>query len=214
MTVSALRTTSASLCALLLAAVACRPPTPPKADESHAMREVVTRYEAASNDGNAEALAALYADDALVMPPDGGSISGHTAILDFWKDGIEPGISFEVQESHADGGTGFVAGRFLMEATETAPADSGKYVLCLRRQEDGAWRVVADIWNSTPSADETDEGDDDPRTKVTHASYHLTTMDHRPTNSRTVLTHPTTLQRVNTAFRHSSPVSSRRSSRH
>ena len=76
-----------------------------------AMREVVTRYEAASNDGNAEALAALYADDALVMPPDGGSISGHTAILDFWKDGIEPGISFEVQESHADGGTGFVAGR-------------------------------------------------------------------------------------------------------
>jgi ketosteroid isomerase-like protein len=213
MTVSSLRTSSALPCALLLLAAACRPSNAPAGDETRAMREVVTRYEKASNDGDAAALSALYADDALILPPDGGPVMGRDSILAFWKDGIEPGISFEVLDSRTGAGNGYVAGRFLMEATETAPADSGKYVLCLRRQADGAWRVVADIWNATPSPDEMDEGDDDPRTKVA-AAYHLMTMDHRAMKRRTVLPHPTTLQRVNTAFRKSSRLSSRRSSRH
>jgi hypothetical protein len=58
-----------------------------------------------------------------------------------------------------------------MEANATAPADSGKYVLCLRRQRDGAWRVVADMWNATPSTDDLDTDDGgDPRTSVTSAA--------------------------------------------
>jgi uncharacterized protein (TIGR02246 family) len=214
MTVSTRRAAPALPCILLLLA-ACQAPPGLPANTARAMREVVTRYETASNDGDAEALSALYADDAVVMPPDGGVVSGHDAILAFWKDGIEPGISFQVVESHTEGSTGYVAGRFLMEATETAPADSGKYVLCLRRQQDGAWRVTADIWNATPSADETDDEENaDPRTHVTSAGYHLITMDHRATKSRRVEPQPTTLQRVKTALRNSSRVSSRRSSRH
>ncbi|HEX5817725.1 MAG TPA: hypothetical protein VFY20_02535, partial [Gemmatimonadales bacterium] len=56
------------------------------------------------------------------------------------------------------------------------PADSGKYVLCLRRQRDGAWRVVADMWNATPSSDDLDTDDGgDPRTSVTRAAARRTT---------------------------------------
>jgi ketosteroid isomerase-like protein len=179
------------------------------------MQEVVTRYENASNEGNADALVALYADDALVLPPDGGVVAGHAAILDFWRQGIEPGVSFEVMHSAVEAGTGYVAGRFLVEATDTAPADSGKFVLCLRRQPDGAWRVVTDIWNSTPSPDEADDEENvDPRTHVTSAAYHLMTMDHSATKRSTVEPQPTTLHRVKTALRNSSRVSSRRSIRH
>ncbi|MCU0257302.1 MAG: SgcJ/EcaC family oxidoreductase [Vicinamibacterales bacterium] len=159
MTVSARPSTAALPCTLLLLLAACgRVPAPPGGDEQ-AVRDVVARYEAASNEGDAVALAALYADDALLLPPDGDIVAGRDAILAFWQDGIESGIAFEVVAS------------FLMEANATAPADSGKYVLCLRRQRDGAWRVVADMWNATPSTDDLDTDDGgDPRTSVTSAA--------------------------------------------
>ena len=215
MTVSFRRVAPALPCALVLLAAACRPAPAAPAADARAMREAVTRYESASNDGDADALSALYADDALLLPPDGAVVAGRDSILAFWKDGIEPGISFEVVDSKTEGGTGFVAGRFLVEATDSAPADSGKYVLCLRRQPDGAWRVVADIWNSTPSADELDDQENlDPRTHVTRADYRLRTMLHMATKSSAVESQPTTLQRVNTALRNSSRSSPRRSSRH
>jgi uncharacterized protein (TIGR02246 family) len=171
MTVSARPSTAALPCTLLLLLAACgRVPAPPGGDEQ-AVRDVVARYEAASNEGDAVALAALYADDALLLPPDGDIVAGRDAILAFWQDGIESGIAFEVVESSASDGSGYVVGRFLMEANATAPADSGKYVLCLRRQRDGAWRVVADMWNATPSTDDLDTDDGgDPRTSVTSAA--------------------------------------------
>jgi uncharacterized protein (TIGR02246 family) len=171
MTVSAPWTTAALPGALLLLLAACGPAPALPGGEEQAVRDVVARYEAASNEGDAVALAALYADDALLLPPDGGIVAGHDAILAFWQDGIEPGISFEVVESSARHGNGYVVGRFMMEANATAPADSGKYVLCLRRQQDGAWRVVADMWNATPSSDDADTDDGgDPRTSVTSAA--------------------------------------------
>jgi hypothetical protein len=60
-----------------------------------------------------------------------------------------------------------VVGRFHLAPTDEAPADSGKYVLGLRR-EGRAWLVEADIWNATPSDEEQQgEGEDsDPRTRV------------------------------------------------
>jgi uncharacterized protein (TIGR02246 family) len=214
MTVFAPRAIPAHVFALLLLAVACRPAPAPTGGEDRALRDVVARYEAASNEGDAVALAALYADDALLLPPDGGIVAGHDAILAFWQDGIESGVSFEVVESSASADNGYVVGRFMMEANATAPADSGKYVLCLERQPDGAWRVVADIWNATPSGDESDaEENADPRTKVTRAAYHLMTMDHIATKRSTVLPQPTTLHRVNTALRTASREGSRRSMR-
>ena len=215
MTASARRTAPAIACALLLLAAACGAVPVPSGDDEQAVRDLVARYQAASNEGDAVALAALYADDALLLPPDDGIVAGRDAILAFWQDGIESGISFEVVESSATGGSAYVVGRFLMEASASAPADSGKYVLCLRRQPDGAWRVVADMWNATPSGDEEDsEENADPRTKVTRAAYHLMIMDQSATKSSRVLPQPTTLHRVNTAFRNASREAPRRSMRH
>ena len=205
---------SPALAAVVLLLAACQHVPARPGGEEAAVHDVVARYESASNAGDAVALAALYADDALLLPPDGGIVSGHDAILAFWQDGIESGISFEVVESSVDAGNGYVVGRFLMEASASAPADSGKYILCLKRGRDGAWRVVADMWNATPSPDELDDEENtDPRTKVTGVAYHFTTMDHMATKSRSVLPHPTTLHRVKTALRSSSRESSRRSSR-
>jgi len=171
MTASALRASTAVAGALLLVAGACRPAPTPADSEEAAVREVVARYEAASNEGDAATLASLYADDALLLPPDGGIVSGHDAILAFWQDGIESGISLEVVASEARAGSGYVVGRFQLAPSASAPADSGKYVLCFQRQRDGAWRVVADMWNATPSSDDLEAEDGgDPRTSVSRAA--------------------------------------------
>jgi ketosteroid isomerase-like protein len=57
-----------------------------------------------------------------------------------------------------DGDLGYLVGRYNLPPTEEEPADSGKYVMCLKRQLDGSWKLTADIWNSSgDSADDAEE---------------------------------------------------------
>ncbi|HEX5634053.1 MAG TPA: SgcJ/EcaC family oxidoreductase [Gemmatimonadales bacterium] len=167
MTAYARRAAAALAPALLLLAGCSGRFGQPADDAERAMAETLAAYEEASNSGDPGALSALYTDDALLLPPDGGVVSGREAIREFWTGGMETGLSFEVVRTSAGPEGGFIAGRFHLAATDASPADSGKYVLCLRRGGDGRWRVTADIWNSTPSEDEQQEGGDhDPRTSV------------------------------------------------
>jgi ketosteroid isomerase-like protein len=52
------------------------------------------------------------------------------------------------------GDVGYLIGRYNLPATPKEEADSGKYVMCLKRQRDGAWKLTADIWNSSTNGDE------------------------------------------------------------
>jgi len=157
---------STALAALLLVA-ACRAPAPAGArPDTEGLEQVVARYEAATNAQDIESLAALYAPDAVLLPPDGGLVEGQAAIRAFWADGMEPGLSFEVVRVFATADRGVVVGRFHLAPTDEAPADSGKYMLGLRR-EAGRWLVEADIWNATPSDEEQQQEEHaDPRTRV------------------------------------------------
>lgn len=167
MTASSSRALRPGAFAALLLVAACRPTAPSgvRADTA-GLEDVVARYEAATNAQDVESLAALYAPDAVLLPPDGGLVEGQDAIRAFWADGMEPGLSFEVVRVFATGDRGVVVGRFHLAPTDEAPADSGKYVLGLRR-EAGRWLVEADIWNATPSDEEQQEEEHaDPRTRV------------------------------------------------
>ena len=42
------------------------------------------------------------------------------------------------------------------------PADSGKYVMCLKRQRDGSWKLTADIWNQSGDDEEDDDASPSP----------------------------------------------------
>ena len=53
-----------------------------------------------------------------------------------------------------DGNVAYMVGRYRLPPTEDEPADSGQYVLCLKRQPDGAWKLTADIWNGSGEAGE------------------------------------------------------------
>ncbi|HEU5039467.1 MAG TPA: SgcJ/EcaC family oxidoreductase [Gemmatimonadales bacterium] len=151
--------------ALLLAG--CRDRVPP-ADPSarRAIEAAVSRYVAASNRGDAEALTELYTEDAVLLPPDHAAIHGREAIGEFWRQGTDSGLAVRTLRVEVDGSIGYLVGQYNLPPTDEEPADSGKYVMCLRRQRDGSWKLSADIWNSS-AEDEPDSDEPGPAPSVT-----------------------------------------------
>ena len=144
---------------LLLTAglVACSARTPmPATAARRAIEAAVASYVTASNQGDADALAALYTEDAVLLPPDHEPVQGREAIGAFWEQGTDPGLEIRMLRVEVDGDLGYLVGRYNLPATAEEPADSGKYVMCLRRQRDGSWKLTADIWNRSGDADEDD----------------------------------------------------------
>jgi uncharacterized protein (TIGR02246 family) len=137
---------------------ACAPaPKPPDAGARRAIEAAVRHYVAASNEGDAKALADLYADDAVLLPPDHEPVRGREAIGAYWSQGTDEGLEVTTLAVEVDGDLGYLVGRYNLPPTEEEPADSGKYVMCLRRQRDGSWKLTADIWNQSGEGDEDDD---------------------------------------------------------
>jgi uncharacterized protein (TIGR02246 family) len=131
-------------------------PTDPAARQ--AVETAMQRYVDASNKGDVATLASLYADDAVLLPPDHEPIRGREAIGAFWRQGTDEGLEVTNLAIEVDGNLGYLVGRYHLPPTDEEPADSGKYVMCLKRQQDGSWKLTADIWNQ--SGDEDDADDD------------------------------------------------------
>jgi uncharacterized protein (TIGR02246 family) len=130
---------------------------PGEGGSRRAIEAAVQQYVEASNQGDADALASLYADDAVLLPPDHEPVRGRAAIGDFWRQGTDEGLEVTTLTVEVDGDLGYLVGRYHLPATGEEPADSGKYVMCLKRQRDGAWKLTADIWNRSGEAE--DQGD-------------------------------------------------------
>jgi uncharacterized protein (TIGR02246 family) len=136
------------------------PPTRPPVDDRRAVEATVNRYVEATNDGDAEALTRLYEDDAVLLPPDHQPIEGRAAIGEFWRQGTDEGLQVTTLRLDVEGGIGYLVGQYTLPETDEEPADSGKTVMCLKRQRDGSWKVTADIWNSSVGDDHDDDEDD------------------------------------------------------
>jgi uncharacterized protein (TIGR02246 family) len=140
----------------LLAGCASRPATSDFAAR-RAVEAAIQHYVDASNRGDAAALASLYAEDAMLLPPDHEPIRGREAIGAFWRQGTDTGLEVTNLAVEVDGNLGYLVGRYHLPATDEEPADSGKYVMCLKRQRDGSWKLTADIWNRSDDADDEDD---------------------------------------------------------
>jgi len=110
-------------------------------------------FVAALRNGDAAAASAIYADDAQLLAPSAELFAGRDAITAFWRAGLEAGVSeveFEALQLDREGGFAFEIGRyaFRLEAVDGGTVvDRGKYVLVHRRQEDGSWRRVVEMFN-------------------------------------------------------------------
>lgn len=109
---------------------------------------------AAYNAGDADAVTALYADDALLMPPGAPGAQGKQAIRVFLGSDIaasqHAGYKFALTgtpEGGVVGDWGWVSGSYTVTDKDGHTVDAGKYLATYERV-DGKWFYARDSWNS------------------------------------------------------------------
>jgi uncharacterized protein (TIGR02246 family) len=104
--------------------------------------------------GDGAGVAALYAVDGQLLPPNGNIVSGRDGIKTFWQGAIDSGlkqVKLETVEVHGAGGMIAEVGKYSILDGNGQVVDSGKYVV-LWKLEKGKWRLFRDIWNSNTPA--------------------------------------------------------------
>jgi uncharacterized protein (TIGR02246 family) len=137
----------ASLVALALWAL----PQPSGAQVANPSDAVEIMVQAVTN-RDAEAVAALYAPDALVLGPGSAPLSGRDAIRDAWAGNFRHGYSnLEVGRVRTERGTDRAAMFFYWRATFQPEGQqprqiTGRSLLYLTLVE-GGWLISADMWH-------------------------------------------------------------------
>jgi uncharacterized protein (TIGR02246 family) len=99
-------------------------------------------------------MAALYTDNAKLLPPDAPIVTGRKAIESFWKEAV-PALGLvsatlkTLDLEVAGDDTAYEVGEAHLKTAKGQA--TAKYVVVWRRGEDGTWRLHRDIWNSMPA---------------------------------------------------------------
>lgn len=116
------------------------------------------RFEQEFAKGNAAALARMYTDKAVVLPPESDVVIGREAIQAFWEGAIRSGVKNLTLKAVQVDELGTAAAKEIGRFTLDVPAPQnrlakieGKYVVVwLKVGED--WKLDADIWNMNAPA--------------------------------------------------------------
>jgi len=143
--------------ALILFLGACGQQTPPNtrpADES-AIQDMDAQWSKAAASNDLDGTVSYYGDDASVLPPNAPIATGKQAIRAVWASLLVPGASVSWQTSKVEvsssGDLGYSTGTYQSAAKDSrgnSVVDHGKYVEVWKKQADGKWKAVADIFNS------------------------------------------------------------------
>jgi uncharacterized protein (TIGR02246 family) len=119
-----------------------------------AIERAADEYVAAMNAQDWSLVVQFFAEDAVRIPPHEEPHQGRDAI-EAWLGGIEELSSYELTRDALVGADGYayVRGRYAITlrpaGVPDAISDEGDFLEVWRREElDGAWRVVAAIWNT------------------------------------------------------------------
>ncbi len=116
-----------------------------------AIESMAAEWKTAYNAGDAAAVAALYAEDATLLPDGRDIVSGPDALREYWAweiSNLPEGatIDLEVVAVNGSGDLAYEIGRFTVTA-DAEPIDEGKYLAVWRHEPDGSWKLVVDTWN-------------------------------------------------------------------
>ncbi len=109
------------------------------------------------NEGDAQATAANYADDAQILAPQHPAIQGKAAILNFFKSNIDKYLGFgnEATWSLVRGDMAIEQGTYIVRNVKVGEnVEAGKYIR-IWKKVNGAWKLYRDMYSSdseTPAA--------------------------------------------------------------
>ena len=139
---------------LILLLAACRVAPPALADEDKAsIRAATDSFVANARARRDSANALLYTENAAFMPPNAGIAEGRAAIRAQLA-AFPPMSDFTLTPIEIDGrgDLAYVRGTFSFKIVgpdgHQVGEDRGKYLEIRRKQPDGKWLIVADIFNS------------------------------------------------------------------
>jgi len=129
------------------------PGTASSADDEAAIKGTTQTWLSAYNAGDADTIASLYTDDAVLMPPHAPVANGKAAIREFVaKESAAAkaaGVTLVPGDAIAgvDHGTGWESGSYTARNSSGQVVDSGSY-LSVSRKVNGKWLYVRDTYNS------------------------------------------------------------------
>ena len=127
--------------------------------ELSALREAATRYQDAASAKDAMTVVSMYDEDALMIPPSAEMVEGLEGVRGYRFGFIEtPGVELEFEliraEVAATGDMGWTLsiGDITIARPDGPPGrDRVRDFHTWKKQTDGSWKVVVDIWNSDPA---------------------------------------------------------------
>ncbi len=142
-----------ALCTLLL--VACVPASQQDTEaDADAIRALLAAFDAGVNTDDQAALVALYAEDVISMPPDAAGRIGLETIVAAMEEGFGANtiqLTSVVDEVEVAGDLAYVRVTYDETITPTAGGDAeqmhGNWLVILRRQEDGSWKIWREMWS-------------------------------------------------------------------
>ena len=139
---------------LALAGCAKSVPVADTAADEAAIRAVNPAWFAAHQAGDADGVAALYADDAVLSIPGAPPVRGRPAIREAFAADIAAMQAAGLKNNQGaapefgvSGDLGWEWNTFSVTDQSGSTVDTGKYVTVYARR-DGKWLIVRDIWNS------------------------------------------------------------------
>lgn len=133
---------------VLLISLLLAPPAP------QSPRELLASLMKADNASDLEAVMAMYAEDAVLLPPNEPSVSGKPDIRSRYTKMFATtrmNVRFEIDEDGTNGDLGFLRGRTIGRRVSTDGKRvedlTGKFLMLLKRQG-GGWQIKTLVWNA------------------------------------------------------------------
>jgi ketosteroid isomerase-like protein len=135
-----------------------QPAAPPdnRAADAAAVRKADADWSAAAQAHNADSWVAFYADDAVVLPPNSPTLTNRDAIHGAITEMLAlPGLSVSWRTTKAEaarsGDLAYTYGTYELASNDAKgrpTTDHGKYSEVWKKQADGSWKCIVDMWSS------------------------------------------------------------------
>jgi ketosteroid isomerase-like protein len=125
------------------------------AEDEAAIRAVDPAWARAASAGDGNAIGALYASNATLLPPMESAVEGEAA-KKYWVDftnAFSGPIELTTTAVEGRGDLAYAVGTYRMTLTpkqagaKPLPTEEGKYLEVLKKQADGSWKIVYDMWS-------------------------------------------------------------------